>query len=154
MWRKIYPTKTCGSLCGQNCLWGSHFKEIYRDCLSNRTDKGCADSVGMDYYVLLPAAFNNYFCRTTVIYSHLTRNSNLCYKPFAHTNTRLFSVKYNETPLTIKHLPNMCLFKSGLRCFIICLKCMDPSFSFSSNATIISYSSVSLTQARESHLFF
>ena len=74
---------------------------------------------------LLPPVFNKFFRHTSDIHSHMTRTSNLYHKPFAHTNTRLFSVRYvgastwNEIPQSIRQLPNLCLFKRGLRHFLI-----------------------------------
>jgi len=73
---------------------------------------------------LLSPTFNNFFRPSSSIHSHLTRGSNLYYKPSAHTNTRLFSIRYtgaqtwNDIPLLIKQLPNFCQFKKWFRHFV------------------------------------
>src|SRR6218665_1911979 len=74
---------------------------------------------------LLPPTFNNFFLPSFTIHSHQTRGSNLYYKPFAHTNTRLFSIRYtgaqtwNDIPLVIKQLPNFASFKKGFAILLL-----------------------------------
>jgi Reverse transcriptase (RNA-dependent DNA polymerase)/Endonuclease-reverse transcriptase len=73
---------------------------------------------------LLPPAFSDFFHQGTEIHSHFTRNAS-SYRPvYAHTNTRLFSIKsagttiWNKFPSHIRVASNLLLFKKMLRTFL------------------------------------
>jgi len=74
---------------------------------------------------LLPPVYKNFFSRTTDLHLHQTRSSNSYYQPYAHTNTRLFSLRctgtqvWNKIPLSIRLLPSMWSFKRKLRSLIL-----------------------------------
>lgn len=74
---------------------------------------------------LLPVAYRQMFFRASDFHSYSTRSSNLYRQPFAHTNTRLFSIRYtganiwNSIPSAISQLHGLHIFKKRLRCYII-----------------------------------
>ena len=77
------------------------------------------------FHGLLPSVFNNFFLSTTEVHSYHTRQANSYHLPYAHTNIRRFSVKYNgaqtwnEIPLSIRLQPSLSLFKLRLRALIL-----------------------------------
>jgi hypothetical protein len=74
---------------------------------------------------LLPKTFANYFSTGSTIHSYSTRTASN-YRPiFAHTNTRIFSIKiagptvWNKLPIDIHDAPNILLFKKRLRAHLL-----------------------------------
>jgi Reverse transcriptase (RNA-dependent DNA polymerase) len=74
---------------------------------------------------LLPQVFRGFFRLGTEVHSHFTRNAK-AYRPlFAHSNTRLFSIKlvgtltWNKFPLHVRVAPNLQMFKKMLRAYLI-----------------------------------
>jgi hypothetical protein len=74
---------------------------------------------------LLPLAFRGFFQHGTEIHSYLTRNAKALRPVFAHTNTRLFSIKsagttvWNNLAKNIRDAPNLHMFKKMLRLHLI-----------------------------------
>ena len=74
---------------------------------------------------LLPLAFRGFFQHGTEIHSYQTRNAKAFRPVFAHTNTRLFSIKsvgtaiWNNLPKDIRDARNLHMFKKMLRLHLI-----------------------------------
>jgi len=74
---------------------------------------------------LLPAVYHKLFLLTSEIHSYPTRSTKLYRQPFAHTNTRLFSIRFagakvwNNIPLWIRQLTALQIFKNKLRHYLI-----------------------------------
>jgi len=68
---------------------------------------------------LLPSNFKNYFQCGSDIHTHYTRNSSKYRPPFAHLNSRRFSIKHvgpsvwNEIPTDLCQMFNLCMFKKS-----------------------------------------
>src|SRR6218665_3428455 len=76
------------------------------------------------HHGLLPLALRGFFKLGTEIHSYFTRNAGAYRRPFACSNTRLFSIKHvgslmwNKIPPYIELLPNVWIFKKQLRAFV------------------------------------
>ena len=74
---------------------------------------------------LLPPVYKDFFCLTTDRHPYQTRSSGSYHEPYAHTNTRLFSIRctgaqiWNEIPLSIRQQTNLRSFKHKLRLSIL-----------------------------------
>lgn len=76
---------------------------------------------------LLPQSFYvfDYFSTVNKRHSHNVRNCDLFSIPYAHTNSRLFTVKFfgprvwNSLPMTLRKITNLNEFKNKLKQFII-----------------------------------
>ena len=74
---------------------------------------------------LLPLVFNDFFNLTSDRHSYSTRKLTVYDLPYAHNNTRRFSIQYtgsqcwNSLPTHLHSLPNTRLFKHKLRLYLL-----------------------------------
>jgi len=103
--------------------YGSQTKQLFSEFGLLRVEQIRIAQIGEFMYRydhdLLPLVFKGFFCRTSSIHSYYTRGSNSYRRDYAHTNTRLFSIKFtgtlvwNNIPLAIRSSPNLLIFKKA-----------------------------------------
>ena len=74
---------------------------------------------------LLPCLFENFFTKSSDIHSHNLRTLNNFRPDFAHTTTKLFSIKcsgprnYSDIPASIKSSKTLSLFKKEYKSYLL-----------------------------------
>ena len=109
--------------------YGSHTSQLFLEFKFLKIEQIRKAQIGEFMYRyehnLLPVIYRQLFLRASEIHSYSTRNSKLYRQPFAHTNTRLFSIRFaganvwNSIPLSIRQLPGLRIFKKRLRLYLI-----------------------------------
>jgi len=109
--------------------YGSHTSQLFLEFKLLKIEQIRIVQIGVFIYRyehnLLPAIYSHLFLRASEVHSYPTRNSKSYRQPFAHTNTRLFSIRFagvnvwNSIPLSIRQLPSLYIFKSKLRHYLI-----------------------------------
>ena len=109
--------------------YGSQTKQLFSEFGLLRVEQIRIAQIGEFMYRydhdLLPLVYKGFFCHTSSIHSYKTRGSNSYRRDYAHTNTRLFSIKFtgtlvwNNIPLAIRSSPNLLIFKKKLRSLLV-----------------------------------
>src|SRR5688572_15107072 len=115
--------------CVAGVPYGSHTSQLFLELKLLKIDQIRKAQIGEFMYRYehnsLPVIYRQLFLRASEIHSYSTRNSKLYRQPFAHTNTRLFSIRFaganvwNSIPLSIRQLSGLHIFKIKLRHYLI-----------------------------------